>query len=381
MAKSRKDSEQIEQALRLLQKLPPKVLAPLVLLLVVGGLIFAVSGCPNQPNPKPGIVTEPGTYLFCSWNVENFYDDEDNPKEHDEMENFFGTNQPMVNVKVKNLSDTILKMNNYVGPDIIALVEVESERAMTLLKDKLNETLEKVGKGNLKYENILFKEDRTGRGFAPAILTRLPVIRDKTRQLGSGAMKRILEGHIKANDHELIVIAAHWTSRVTDKDDDGKKRAIYADACYGRFREIFTANPDADIIVCGDFNDEFKDRSLQEHLYARNDEEVVKQAQEVPLLYDLCARFDGSGDPKGTIYGVGKWSVFDHICISRGLFDARGWTCDTKQTEIFAPDEMRFGKQKTPFKFGGPKQTGLRGFSDHFPVITQLRLQGGGDPQ
>jgi endonuclease/exonuclease/phosphatase family metal-dependent hydrolase len=282
----------------------------------------------------------------------------------------------MFNVKLEMLSDGLLKMNGYIGPDIVALVEVESLRAMEALQEKLNQKLEKVGKPEAKYTNILFIEDRTGRGFAPAILTRLPVVRDRTKQLGSGAMKRILEGHITVNGNQLVVIVAHWTSRVTDKDNDGSKRKIYAENCYGRFREIFTSNPDADVIVCGDFNDTINDPSLRDHLHAAGDEQSVIQSREIPKLFDLCGRFDGSGDPKGTIYGVGRWSVFDHICISRGLFDARGWTCDTAKTEIFAPEEMRFGKQGTPFHFGSPKQQGKRGFSDHFPVVTQLRVQG-----
>ena len=265
MANSRKDSEQFQQLIKLVQKVPPKVLIPIVLILVMGGIIIGVAGCPNKQVPPP-MAAEPGIYSFCTWNVENFYDDEDNPKESDEMENFFGTHPEMFNVKVDRLSDALLKMNNFHGPDVIALVEVESERSLNALMEKLNQKLEKVGSGDLKYQNVLFKEDRTGRGFAPGIITRLPVIRDRTRQLGHGAMKRILEGHLLVNDHELIVIAAHWTSRVTDKDNDGSKRAIYADACYGRFRAIFTANPDADVIVCGDFNDNFDDPSIQNHL-------------------------------------------------------------------------------------------------------------------
>lgn len=374
MAKSRKDSVPIEAILQLLQKVPPQYLALLLVLVLLGGAIVWVgSGSrPEQPPLPPG---EPGTYSFCTWNVGNFFDDEDNPKENDNEENFFGTHPEMFNVKVDRLSDALLKMNGYLGPDIVALQEVESERAMQALMNRLNEKLEKVGKPDAKYTNILFVEDRTGRGFAPAILTRLPVVRDRTRHLGHGAMRRILEGHIQVNGHQLVVIAAHWTSRVTDKDAEGTKRQIYADACHGRFREMFTTNPDVDVIVCGDFNDTIDDPSVRDRLFAGRDEQAVIQSLDVPRLFDLSGRFDGTTDPKGTIAYKHHWSVFDHICISRGLFDARGWTCDPSKTAIFAPEEMRT-KNGEPFAFGGPNAKGVRGYSDHFPVVTQLRVQG-----
>ena len=57
------------------------------------------------------------------------------------------------------------------------------------------------------------------------------------------------------------------------------------------------------------------------------------------------------------------------------MLDAKGWTCDTNQTKIFAADEMR-EKNGAPFHFGNAKHQGTRGYSDHFPVLTQLRVQG-----
>src|SRR5207249_114997 len=107
-----------------------------------------------------------------------------------------------------------------------------------------------------------------GRHFAPGILTRLDVAADRTRKLGTRANGRILEGHIYRNGFELIVIAAHWTSRVSDGPDDGHRRMSYAKDCYGRVRAIITENPNADVVVCGDFNDEFADDSIRVGLHA-----------------------------------------------------------------------------------------------------------------
>src|SRR5206468_4288317 len=155
------------------------------------------------------------------WNVENFYDDRDDPDNRDDLENWFGGDPTAFRHKVDRLSEALLKMNGGAGPDIACLVEVESERCMEALKDALNAKLDAAGLGDKKYVHVLFKQDNTGRRFAPGMLTRLPVVGDRTRKLGARNNGRILEGHITANGHELIVIAAHWTSRVTDGEGSG----------------------------------------------------------------------------------------------------------------------------------------------------------------
>jgi len=332
----------------------------------------------SRHQPRVARAGHPGSYLFCTWNAENFFDDENDPENRDEMENWFARDPEAFRLKVDHLSDALLLMNNGKGPDIASLLEVENVRCMDALRDALNAKLEAGGQSNARYENVVFREDHTGRRFAPGILTRLPVIADKTRQLGSGGLKRILEGHIRVNDHELVVIAAHWTSRVHEGTADHRFR--YAESCHGRARQIITANPDADVIVCGDFNDEFGDRSVQEGLHASDDPQAVLQALNPPLLLDLSAHLDAHLDPKGTIYGNRHWSIFDHICVSRGLLDSKGWSCNPQQTEIFAPHALRTGVDRRPFSFGSPRQLRERGCSDHFPVVTRLYVAGNEEP-
>ena len=58
---------------------------------------------------------------------------------------------------------------------------------------------------------------------------------DRTRLLGK--QQRILEGHLQANGHDLVIMASHWTSRVTD--EEGDKRDRYGDTIYGRFRAMY----------------------------------------------------------------------------------------------------------------------------------------------
>ena len=213
-------------------------------------------------------------------------------------------------------------------------------------------------------------------------LVHSEVAADRTRKLGTRANGRILEGHVYQNGFELVVIAAHWTSRVSDGADDGRRRMSYAKDCYGRVRAILTENPDADVVVCGDFNDEFTDESVRIGLHATDDVESARRASAEPQLLDLFARWERNNDPRGTIRHRGKWSVFDHLCVTRGLLDDAGWRCEKDTAEIFAPQLLRgrHGRDFEPFKFGNRSYGGPRGYSDHFPVTVQLRVAGAGTP-
>ena len=76
-----------------------------------------------------------------------------------------------------------------------------------------------------------------GRHISPAVLTRLPVDARRTQVLDK--RRRILEVHIEVNGHDLVVLASHWTSRVSDKRGTGRDK--YADEIYGRFHAMYRA--------------------------------------------------------------------------------------------------------------------------------------------
>src|SRR5437868_7113660 len=137
--------------------------------LVVGSLALVLTGCPGPggggipPENIPSVSRPefgPGNYLFCFWNVENLFDDQDD-----------------------------------------------------------------------------------GRHIATAILQRLPVEGSRTQLLEK--RHRILEGHVKVAGQPLVIIAAHWTSRLgADKGVEG--RAKYGNQIYGRFKGMYIANPKID---------------------------------------------------------------------------------------------------------------------------------------
>jgi endonuclease/exonuclease/phosphatase family metal-dependent hydrolase len=330
------------------------------------------AGC----GPKAPPADSGHGYLFCFWNVENFFDDRVDGWTHEPDRTYdawFANDPKALKQKLDNLTAALVKMNDGKGPDILALAECESERAVELLRDHLNA---RITDENLHYRNLLHKDPKGGRSIATAILTRLDVERSKTRL--HGKRQRILEGHIHVNDHDLIVFASHWTSRLTDKE--GTARAHYADAIYGAVNAMYKSNPKVDVLVCGDFNDAPDDESVTKHLHAISDLERVKSGgAEGPFLLDLMARDELTGrkPAKGTHYFRGTWSTFDQICVSPGLLDDEGWSCDPASMRIVTdPVADRRGR---PHRFGERDHKVRledRGYSDHFPVTVQLVVAG-----
>ena len=307
MASHREFDRALRVIVPLIRKYPRRAIIIGLVVMVVLGVVYVVRHWPSEPAASGS--APPGTLLFCAWNVENFYDDRDDANIRDDSDDWFGNDPAAFGEKVDRLANGLLLMNGGAGPDIACLVEVENEQCMEALRDAVNAKLDAAGRGDKKYTQILFKQDNTGRHFAPGILTRLPVVADRTRKLGGRSNGRILEGHIQANGHDLAVIVAHWTSRVTDDAADGKRRMSYANDCYGRVKAILSENPDADVVVCGDFNDTFADDSLKNRACGPR---TTRRREDLRATRPGCSPCSPAGRRRrGSIYGKGRWSVFD----------------------------------------------------------------------
>jgi endonuclease/exonuclease/phosphatase family metal-dependent hydrolase len=328
--------------------------------------LYLVVGCCDANPPVGNANGSPG-YLLCFWNVENLFDDQENERlqaPDREYDQWFARDPAALQLKLSHLSEALLSLNGGRGPDIIALAEVESQRAAELLLDALNGRLVDP---TLHYHQVLFKDPAGGRHIAMAIITRLPAKGNRTQL--RGRRLRILEGHIEVNGHELVVMATHWTSRLTDKT--GAQRGKYGDQVYGVFNAMFRSNPQVDFIVCGDFNDPPDAPSVTQHLRASGDRDAVASGQQA-ILFNLFA----GKDPHriGTHYCQGKWYIYDQIVVSPGLLDSKGWSCDPESAQTVDNFVRPRDKYRRPWRFGNPKER-EHGYSDHFPVTVRLKVE------
>jgi endonuclease/exonuclease/phosphatase family metal-dependent hydrolase len=328
-------------------------------------LALLAAGC-YWPRPSPPYEGS-RDFLFCFWNVENLFDDQDDSRTQAgdrEYDGWFAHDPAALRLKLDHLSRALIDLNDGRGPDILAVAEVEGARAADLLRQALNARLDDPA---LQYQNLLVKELSAGRHIAPAIITRLPVLADRTRL--HGRRQRILEGHIEVDGHDLVVVASHWTSRVSDKS--GRSRAKYGDQIYGLFRAMYRNNPAVDFLVCGDFNDPPNAPSVTEHLRAQP-VPTGGPPPEGPHLFNLFA----DKDPRryGTHYYGGHWYIFDQIVVSAGLLDEEGWSCDPDSVATVNTLVRPNDRQRRPWRFGNERDKSSRGYSDHFPVTVRLRV-------
>jgi len=367
----------------LLRRLPTKSLIGLAVVAAVATVgFFALTKFRNPANPvgtTPVVASDDGSILFCWWNVENLFDDKEDKrntidKEYDVP---FASDEKLRNLKLDRIASALLAMNDGKGPDVIAICEVESVRAADLLRATLNKKLDdaKMDK-KLEYKNVVMKNLDAGRHIAPAIITRMNVAPQLTRMHGNRL--RILESHLYVNGHDLCIIASHWTSQIKQRDgsDGDIGREKYAIAIYEAFRAAAKKNVDTDFLVCGDFNDTPEAEPVAKVLGAIGDRSKVKPTDNEPYFLDLLS----GKDPNkfGTLFYNGKPMIYDHICVSPGLLDDKGWSVDVNSVETHTAGLMRKGAtRREPWRFGSPAhemKEADRGFSDHFPVTVRLKV-------
>ena len=342
--------------------------------------LFLITRAGGPAVSAQGSNPDKGEVLFCWWNVENLFDDKDDKRGtiDEEFDNPFAQNETLRDLKYDRVASALLKMNGGVGPDIIALCEVESVRSGDILKGVLNKKLKDAkADDKLQYVNLMMKNVAAGRHIAPCVITRLPVTPQLTRLVGGGSL-RILESHISVNGHDLCILASHWTSQLKQKDggDGDSGREKYAIKLYEAFREMNKKNNDVDVLVCGDFNDSPDADPIMKLLGALADKSKVKPSADDPPFLNLMAGKDPA--KFGTLFYNGKPLIYDHICASPGLLDGNGWSVEPDSVSVPTEGLTRVGATKRqPWRFDNPgreMKDSERGFSDHFPVLVRLKV-------
>jgi endonuclease/exonuclease/phosphatase family metal-dependent hydrolase len=137
---------------------------------------------------------------------------------------------------------------------------------------------------------------------------------------------------------------------------------------------VMDREPEAKIIIMGDFNDEPTNRSVFEMLRANNKRKNAEDRELYNLMYDAHnARGEGSYNFRG------KWNMLDQIIVSRTLLSGgRGWHTGYDEGRILKAGFMLYHDEErqdyVPSRtYGGPEYYG--GISDHLPVYVTLTNQ------
>ena len=314
----------------------------------------------------------------CFYNVENLFDTEDDPATNDEEFTPRG-NKGWSNYRYKqklyNIYKTMSALGGWGGPpEIIGFCELENKK---VLEDLISYTPFQ------KYRfDIVHEDSPDRRGIDVGLIYRS----DKFEVLGHEAIRVIFPFDTSARTRDVLhvwgkvmgkdtlhIFVNHWPSRRGGQAASEPRRTYVAGLVRAKIDELYAKNPQANIIVMGDLNDEAENKSVAEVLNAKHDLKTLGNTDLYNYMHGLSKNWQ-----LGSHKYQGHWGTLDHIIVSAPLIKNRQEGClHTSATgaQIFSArflleDDTRFlGLQ--PFRtYSGPRFIG--GFSDHLPVYIDL---------
>ncbi len=321
------------------------------------------------------------TVTLMVYNVQNLFDDVRDGSEYREFDPGKGKwNAEFFRLRVDTIAEVVRKAVPG-GADVLALQEVENGNALHCLMDK--------GLRGMGYTHgiIVPKE---GSAANPAIVSRLGVSRVHCHHVADGMARHVIEAEIQMNGAVLHLFDNHWKSRTGGARATEDSRLRAAGIVARRVREILLDNPSADVVVAGDFNEsanefarsggryqtafipygaaspaEYRDSSI--FLAGTPRDAGIKDGR--LLLYDPWVEVDAG--ECGSYNGGGKWETIDHILLSPGLFDDKGFSYESGSFHVYK-ESFLLGGNGAPKKWTGLR--GQRGYSDHLPLLARFRV-------
>ncbi|HJL43762.1 MAG TPA: hypothetical protein RMG48_20810 [Myxococcales bacterium LLY-WYZ-16_1] len=235
-------------------------------------------------------------------------------------------------------------------------------------------------------------EQLDGYPMTHAILSRHPMVGTpklhQVHEKDEAPTRGILEATFEVGGHHLTVFVNHWPSK-RGGEGAADQREKVAEQLKHMIRERQALDPNAEILVVGDFNTFLEEAPFSEpYLNAVLDPEAVRNAPDGEKLFHTVAdvaeevlgrRFDSMDElgrlerssalEIGTHFYKGTWNTLDGIIVNRGLLDGKGIEYVEGSAEVVRDDHFLFQGQKPD-----------RNVSDHLPVAATLEVRGSDEP-
>jgi hypothetical protein len=307
-------------------------------------------------------------FSFAFYNVENLFDTINDPgisDGHYVPGSDLHWDTEKYQHKLDNLSKVMAVVDSTGFPSVFGLCEVEN---LGVVSDLISQP----GLKKAKYK-IIHKDSPDGRGIDVALLyqakkykpieTRFIRLdfpdnpRSKTRDI------LYSKGVVGKND-TVHLFVNHWVSRWGGQEKTEPHRIFIADLLKRITDSIFETNPDANILIAGDLNDNPTDKSLMKHLEAKE----PTASPSAKTLYNLALIPFKNGE--GSLY-YKSWDMFDQIIVSTALLQGyNGLKTNSRQQTVIKKDWMLYHPKKGPAR---PSRTASKnyygGYSDHLPVF------------
>ncbi|MFZ6052641.1 endonuclease/exonuclease/phosphatase family protein [Halocola ammonii] len=351
---------------------------------IVSNLLFTIftlliiTGCSGQPDngaeaqaPTSNSIQKAKDFGVLFYNVENLFDTENDPAIDDDEflpEGEKKYTEERFRKKLEDLSRVIAEGSPGDLPAIIGLCEVENKLVVQQL----------ISESNLAGRNykIVHKDSPDGRGIDVALVYDADLFEVAAEDFYTveipfaerPATRDILHAELKSGDESLHVFVNHWPSRYGGQEKSEPKRLAAAEALRKEVDQIRKQDPEANMLMMGDFNDYPINKSVVEVMEANTDS--------TSGLYNMMATLHEAG--LGTYNYRGEWGALDQFWVSSSmLMDEESFSTSTSDVEIIKKEWMLYineaGEAYPSRTYGGPNYYG--GFSDHLPIYIRLELK------
>ena len=279
--------------------------------------------------------------------------------------------------KSNRMAKAILSIGEWEAPDIVGVAEIENRQV-------LQDLVESPTLAPFHYRVVHFESpDRRGidvgmiyREERFTLLSAKPVPVTLPDDPGFATRDILYAKGIIYQSDTIHLFYCHWPSRYGGQQQSEPKRIRAATIVKHITDSLLTYNAQANIIIAGDFNDEWTNTSLLETLAARKPEEKPQTS----TLYNLMAALDPN---EGSHRYQGVWAYLDQIIVNFALLDNEGVDVYGNRAQVCRADHFLESDDKYPGQKPFRTFIGMRyhgGFSDHLPVFIDL-VQTGQDKE
>lgn len=310
------------------------------------------------------------SFRAAFYNVENFFDTVDDSLTRDDdytPEGSRAWTDWKYKQKRNNIYKVIAAIGEWKGVDVIGLAEIENRQ---VLDDLVS------GTPLSKYDyGIIHAESPDRRGIDVALLykkSRFEVINKNFIEVtfpfdSTRTTRDILHTTLSYSKKDTLhFFVNHWPSRWGGEERSRPNRLEAAKKLRKGVDSVLSVQPNAKIVIMGDFNDTPENISIMRVLHAHNTFNAVQDT----ALYNVSAPFLSL--PVGTYKYQGHWNILDQIIISGSLLNQDKVLYTTTEAAgilqhefLFTEDEKYTGKKPFRTYYGYKWQPG---FSDHLPV-------------
>ncbi|MEX0323487.1 MAG: endonuclease/exonuclease/phosphatase family protein [Puniceicoccaceae bacterium] len=358
------------------------------------------------------VCLKAGEFTVVTYNVENLFDLDgvaEFSEYRQEPEGDYGLVQLMK--KLEHIHETLSAFNDGAGPEIILFQELELDRtpfgtpdAEAFLKStkgqSIRELLERNSWArNLPSDLILLKylEDKGMTGYEVArpdssIMEYHPAHQNVTfsrypikyvRQRPMLDARDMLVTGVDVDGHELVLLNNHWKSGASDARTE-PIRVQNALVVRAEVEAILFRNPDADVILAGDFNcyynhgpacPDMPRTGMTDILQPHGFEEKMT-GEDASGLYNLW--FELPDKERGSEVWRGQWGTLMQMILTPGLYDNKGVQyVDNSFNRLILPGRNVEDRWGTPISWTN-WGTGA-GYSDHLAVYARFKAVGEGE--